>query len=371
MKTILPEINFLNTNPEVITKEVIETYEEVEGRKLAEGDPLRIIFLAMASVIAKMNVNINDAAKQNLLYYSRNDVLDHKGNAWTTPRLESKSATSSIRLHMSQPQANANIIKKGTLLTTDEAQVMFRTTKEISIMPLEPHIDIDIECTESGVIGNGFDIGEINTLINPIAYIDKVENTTVSSGGTNREKDDDYRTRVRQAPEKLSTAGPDGAYEYFARSASSDISDVKIGSTEPGVVDIKILLKGGALPSHEIIEDVYSAVSSRKVRPLTDKVEVGSPVVINYDLDMSYYINSESTDKILIQEAIEESINKYIVWQSSRIGRDINPSKLISACIEAGAKRVEIRSPIFTSIDNSSVSQLNLKTIVFGGIEDD
>ena len=86
---------------------------------------------------------------------------------------------------------------------------------------------------------------------------------------------------------------------------------------------------------------------------------------------MSFYINAHSNDKTLIQTAVEKSIEDWIIWQSSKIGRDINPSKLISACIEAGAKRVDVRSPEFEVIDNSSVSQINIKTITFGGTEDD
>ncbi|KEQ11283.1 hypothetical protein GZ77_26070, partial [Endozoicomonas montiporae] len=37
------------------------------------------------------------------------------------------------------------------------------------------------------------------------------------------ELDDDYRSRIQEAPESLSVAGPDGAYRYFARSAHPDV----------------------------------------------------------------------------------------------------------------------------------------------------
>lgn len=370
MTVVLPEVNFLNTDPQAITDEVIKIYETLEGRKLAEADPLRIIFLSMSSVITKLNVNINDAAKQNLLYYSRGDVLDHKGYPWQTPRLGNTAATSVLRLHIAEPMASARIIKKGTLATSD-GDILFVTVEDAIIQPHALFVDIEIECTKLGTIGNGFDIGEINTLVKPLPYIAKVENLTLTAGGTEIESDTAYRDRIHQSPEKLSSAGPTGAYEYFAKSASAAIADVHVDSPEPGKVHVSVLLQNGELPPQEILDEVDSILNSRRIRPLTDLVTVGTPEVIQYDLNIVYYIETEAVDKTLIQQSIEKAIENYIVWQSTKIGRDINPSRLISDCIRAGAKRVEVISPVFKVVNDGQVAQCNAKSVTFGGVEDD
>ena len=77
------------------------------------------------------------------------------------------------------------------------------------------------------------------------------------------------------APESFSVAGPRGAYEYYARSAHQDIIDVAVvGPPElaPGYVKIYPLMKGGELPSSEVLASVLEICNADDVRPLTDCV---------------------------------------------------------------------------------------------------
>ena len=134
---------------------------------------------------------------------------------------------------------------------------------------------------------------------------------------------------------------------------------------------MKVLLEGGVLPGEEIIAGVYEKLNDRKVRPLTDYVTVGAPEVTWYSIDMTYYVGSDAADKLLIQQAVEKAVQQYIIWQHSKIGRDVNPSKLITECVRAGAKRVEVREPVFTPISEGQVAQINTSTVIFGGQEDD
>lgn len=367
----LPEINFLTTNPEDLSSELIQLYEELEGRKLAEADPLRIIFLAVTSFIAKQNVSINDAARQNLLYYARGDVLKHKGQESNTPILAATPATTTLRIHLSTRLTSPKIISKGTLATANRAAIFFASKEEVVITTQDDFVDVEMVCTVTGPEGNGFLIGEINTLVNPLPYVSRVENITVSAGGALEEDEESYRERIYLAPERLSTAGSAGAYEFFARSASQLISDVYVDTPEEGRVVISVLLENGQLPSREILDKVYEIVSDRRVRPLTDFVTVTEPETVAYDLDVTYYIETSAVDKSLIRAAVEQAINDYIVWQSSKFGRDINPTKLISECYRAGAKRVDVHTPIATVVSKNQVAKLNNKTVNFGGVEDD
>ena len=371
MTTVLPEINFLETDPQQLANEIITTYENAEGRKLAQGDPLYLIFLSLASVVTKQNVKINDAAKQNLLYYARASVLDHKGAEWWTYRLEATAATTKLRMHLSAPLTSSRIVEKGALATSNEGAIFFGTDYELIIPPGVDHIDVDMTCTVTGEIGNGFAVGQINTLVKPLPYIDYVENITVSNGGAEREVDEAYRERVYMAPEKLSNAGSEGAYEYFARKASALISDVYVYMPTPGYVNISVLLQNGELPTQEILDMVYESCTPRHVRPLTDCVTVEAPQVVEYDLNVTYYLETESIDKELIRSKIERAIDDFIVWQSEKIGRDINPSKLIREIVRARAKRAEIGSPSFTIVNPGQVAQIRNKNVVFGGVEDD
>lgn len=371
MTIVLPEVNFLTTDPDALTNELIFSYEELEGRKLAQADPLRIIFLSVASFITKQNIAINDGARQNLLYYAKDNVLDHKGAELRTPRLLETAAKTTMRFYVSENLTSSRIITKGALVTSNEAIVFFEA-EEDTIIPLNTeYVDIEFICTTKGPSGNGFGLGQLNTLVKPLAFISKVENITVSNGGAEAESDDAYRERVHLAPESFSNAGSEGAYEYFAKSASALINDVYVYMPTPGLVNISVLLQNGELPTQEIIEAVYEKCNAKYVRPLTDFVTVEAPEIINYDLNVTYYIEANAVDKTLIHDKVTRAIDDYILWQASKIGRDINPSKLLSDIVKAGAKRADIVSPAFTVVNRGQVAQIANKTVVFGGVEDD
>ena len=111
---------------------------------------------------------------------------------------------------------------------------------------------------------------------------------------------------------------------------------------------------------------------NENIRPLTDKVIVKAPDTVEYALDLKYYINkSDSVQANTIQSAVNAAVENYIVWQRSKIGRDINPSKLICMLEDAGAKRVEINAPVFRKIEKTAVAKVTTKKVAYGGIEDD
>ena len=61
----------------------------------------------------------------------------------------------------------------------------------------------------------------------------------------------------------------------------------------------------------------------------------------------------------------------YIRWQTEKMGRDINPSVLVSYMMKTGIKRVEVRQPEYTVVPESEVAALNQCNVSSGGIEDE
>jgi hypothetical protein len=55
-----------------------------------------------------------------------------------------------------------------------------------------------------------------------------------------------------------------------------------------------------------------------------------------------------------IEAAIRSAIEEYVEWQCRKIGRDINPSRLMWLLKDTGAKRVDIKSPVFVSLRDGS-----------------
>jgi len=106
---------------------------------------------------------------------------------------------------------------------------------------------------------------------------------------------------------------------------------------------------------------------------LTDNVQTNAPDTVNYDINLVYYISTDdSTSASTIQANVNTAIQDYILWQKSKIGRDINSDELKTRIKNAGAKRSVITSPVYTALTDTkiAISSTNI-SVTYGGLEDD
>lgn len=365
----MKDIEFVDTDTATIKANIITVYEGLSGRTLAAGDPVRLFLESVASIIAQQRSIINFTGKMNLLAYSEGDYLDHIGILVGCTRLESEKAKAEALVTLSAEQEFAVSIPAGTRITAGN-DLMFAITDTVIIPAGETTAEVTVECTTAGEVGNGFLPGQLKQIVDPIAYVESIVNTSTSAGGTDTESDEAYRERIRIAPESFSVAGPTGAYIYWAKTASSLISDVAVISPQPGYVEIYPLLESGELPSQTILGDVAAVCNDDRIRPLTDHVSVISPTAVSYDVEAEYYIEAEdSSASAEIQEAVTKAVNEYVLWQKAKLGRDVNPSELIRRMVNAGAKRVDVTSPVFTTVSKSEVAIADTVSVTFGGVD--
>ena len=148
--------------------------------------------------------------------------------------------------------------------------------------------------------------------------------------------------------------------------------DIAIFQEMAGRVNVCVLLKGGELPGPEILQEVEAAISAQTKRPLTDHVTASAPATTDYNIDLTYYIPLPSAaSAAVIQASVEAAVEEYKDWQSSKMGRDVNPSYLEYLLMKTGIKRVVIRAPVHNVIDDGGVATLNTESVVYGGIEDE
>lgn len=369
----LPDIVFAERDPVVIEAQIIAVYEALTGRSLARADPVRLFLESVAAVIAQQRSVIDYSAKMNLLAYASGGFLDHIGHMLGVRRLEATTARTTLRFELSTALGSASIIPKGTRATPD-GKVYFATAEDAEVPAGETYCEVLAVCTIVGLSGNGYLPGQIARIVDPLAWLQKVENVSVSTGGADVESDENLRERIQLAPEAFSNAGSKGAYRYWARTAHQSIVDVEVlgpPDTEPGNVELYPLMAGGELPSQEILDLVYETCDAEDKRPDTDFVHVFSPVPITYDLQVTYWIDrSRATQAAAIQKATGEATQAWLLWQRSKLGRDINPDELIHRVKAAGAKRLDIVSPSFAVLASSQVAIPGNIEVTFGGLED-
>lgn len=366
----LPEIVFVDADASKVESYILSTYENITGRSLAKGDPVRLFLLTVAAVITLLLNKINETGKQNLLRYATGANLGHLGALVGVERIAATAAVTTMQVTLSAELGTNTVIPAGTRFTAGD-NVFFALDSPLIIKAGQISGMGKATCLDAGTKGNGYIAGQLKTLVDPVPYVASVANITTSEGGTELEDDDSYREDIHAAPESFSVAGPDGAYIYHAKRASSSISDVTVYSPKPGEVEVRPLLDGGVIPGKEMLDSVLEALNDRKVRPLTDKVTVLAPEQVEYVLDLTYWIErGNQTQTMAIQTAVNEAVSAYVLWQKSKLGRDINPSELVARVMAAGAKRVNVTSPKYSLISNIQVAVCESISINLGGIED-
>jgi len=366
----LPGVTFTEKSAAKIETDFLANYEALTGQTLGRADPRRKFAQSVIMLLTQQRVLIDQSAKQNLLAYATGDYLDNLGAPSNTERLDPDVAVTTIRLTLTDVLTQAKAVEAGIQVTAGDNVFFVLPTFTAPIG--QGTVDIEAACTVTGPIGNGYIVGQINKLVKPLAWVASVENITESDGGSDIEADDPYADRIHLAPEKFSVAGPDGAYEYWAKTASQLIIDVSVRSPSEGVVEVRPLMQGGAMPGQEILDAVDSVLNIREIRPLTDHVITMAPEQISYEIDVTYWINTDD-DKIAIgiQAKVNQAITDYRTWQKSKLGRDIDPSELTTRVKNAGAKRAIATLPEYLKLVKYQVASEGTVTVTYGGLEDD
>ena len=136
-------------------------------------------------------------------------------------------------------------------------------------------------------------VGKIDTIVTPVAYVDKVKNHEKASGGADIE---DISNVLIRAPKRLKTrsrAITIEDYELLTKEASTEIAKVKVipnldnfGKYQPNWVTIIIVLESKAsqpMPSKGLIKNVEDYIKERC--PLTTHIQVIPPVYAKVDTD--------------------------------------------------------------------------------------
>lgn len=372
-----PDIEFVETDTETIESSLIALYENLvqqepgrERYKVYPASPERLFISWIAAVIVQQRVLINETAKKNVPRYADGEYLDSLAELFKDlERLPASPASAMFRFYISEPQAQSIIIPKGTRISFDGA-ILFATTENLEIKAGSTYGDVEGECTTAGTVGNNLATGQVKEIVDLHDYYQKAENITATSGGAEEEDDANYYERMRESMESFSTAGPINGYIYFTKSVSAAVADVAVTSPEACVVDVRVLLQDGQQATEAVLKEIEDALNASDIRPLTDKVTVSVPETVPFDVDVTFFISQpNAASATIIETAARQAVKDYISWQTSKMGRDINPSYLTAKLMEAGVKRVEVKKPVYTAVDEIMVAKLNTENVLNGGIE--
>lgn len=376
-----PDIEFLETDTETVISNMIALYEEEqkkagrENYRVRPGSPERIFISWMAAVIVQQRTLINDIAKMNVPRYAAKSENEEYLNSLAeifkdTERLPASPASATFRFYISEPQQQSTIIPASTRISFDGV-IMFATSEVLEIKAGETSGEVEAVCTQPGTVGNGLVAGQVKEVVDLFDHYWKAENITTTSGGAEKEDNASYYERMRDSMESFSTAGPINGYIYWTKTVSSAVLDVAVTSPEACVVDVRVILQDGQEATPAVLKEIEEALNASDIRPLTDIVTVSAPDTVDFSVDVTFYIAQPNRESAAaIEREVRAAVDDFIVWQTSKMGRDINPSYLTKMMMDAGAKRVEVRQPTFQSVEDIAVGKLQSKTVLNGGLED-
>lgn len=362
--------DFMEIDAAGIVERLVTGVESRLGEPLYPGDERRLFLESLAPVIVQIINEANDACKQRLLKYARNGVLDALGERMQVERLEAQPARCVLRFSLAEARTTSTFLPQGTRATPDGA-VYFATTAAVSIPAGQLSVDVSAACTEGGANFNGYGVGAIQTLVDVIPFVAGVTNLDATHGGDDGEPmdsggpgDEGYRERIRLAPAKLSTAGPEASYVYHALSASPEITDVKaVADHAAGTVEL-VIVTGDEDPSEDVLKAVEDAVNGKDVRPMNDLVIVKGPERISYDIELKYYTTKENeAATISTIEGTGGVLEQFNQWQMEKVGRDINPDRLRALCVTppsgTGAIRLEVTAPAYQQLTETQLAKFS------------
>ncbi len=373
------QYQFIPTDPDDIIAWMTAKYEELTGVTVQPGSPENIFIRWAAAVVIHERALANYAANQNLPSRAEGKNLDALAELfYTQERPQAKAATCTMRFTISEAQTSAVLIPGGTRVTDASNTLVWKTVEDIYVKAGETCADVKIQCETKGIAGNGFVARQINTIVDLFAYFKSCANINESDGGADEATDEKFYELLRLSMDGYSCAGARGGYIYFAKQVSTEIADVIAASPTPGIVKLYVLMNDGSLAAEEIKSKVLAACNADEVRPLTDLVSVEDAELVPYNIRLTYYIpRTSSRSGTELAEAVQAAVDEYASWQSGKLGRDINQSRLISMLMETGIKRVVVEEPAFIPLRDGStkespqVAALGTVTIECGGYEDE
>lgn len=373
------QYQFVSTDTASLVSSLVAGYEKITGVSVQPASPEKLFIQWVADIIVQERVLNNYTGNQNIPSRSEGENLDALGELfYVVERPAAQPAVCNMRFHISEAQETAILVPAGTRVTDASSTLVWETVEDIYVAIGDTYADVQIRCQTPGLVGNDYAEGQINTIIDLFDYYDHCENTTASDDGADEATDDEYYELMRASQDAFSTAGPKGGYIYIAKQVSTEIADVVANTPSAGKVALYILMDDGTIAKQETKSAVLAACSEDSKRPLTDSVEVRDPQTVAYDIAFTYYIPSESTSSSTdIETAVDAAVKEYVSWQCGKLGRDINPSKLIGLLMQTGIKRVALTSPDFTALKDGSdnavpqVAAVGEITATNGGHEDE
>ncbi|MGH7099396.1 MAG: baseplate assembly protein [Stellaceae bacterium] len=333
-------------DPNLILADMIAMFEQVTGRSLYPAQVERLLINLYAYREALVRNAIQYTGQQSLLAFASYPAIDYLGQLLGVSRLASVAATCTIQFTLTGALTVPFTVAAGTQVGTSDGNFIFSTNAALIIPTGSISGSVAATCTTAGSAANGYLAGQVDILLGADALIASVANTSATVGGSEGESDNHLRTRIQAAPNQFSTAGPSGAYRYWALTADSTIVDAQVTSLAPGMVDVYVLTgpitvqpapspNTIGIASSGVLAEVVAILNTATVRPLSDTVSVAAVAEVDYTVTatVTMFANAPSS---ATETAAYAAAQELALTLAGSVQNDIVPSQWVAALSVSG-----------------------------------
>lgn len=349
--------DFINVTQADILNSFIKNYEDAyfiltgNVKKLQPAQAEQLLINSGAYECYLHALRIQSAALQGLAQFATYPQLDQICQPFGVIRLSAEPAGDQAEFILNTGHG-ALVIPNTIRIQSQDGLATFKLIAPIVVAAGIDVVTGNIECDTPGVVGNGYTPGKVSVILDPQPYLASATNIGITAGGSDDETDEAMRERLYLSPSAFSTAGPEDGYIYLAKSASPLIADVSVDNGGGGVVNIYPLVIGGPTPA-QVLADVNTACSARDKRPTSDLVNVFSPTVVNYNIDISVigYTSKDYTTGVANSLA---AVQLLADSNGKKLGLDVVRSQISAAASNDALYSVTINAPAADIVVNKT-----------------
>lgn len=343
---VLPVPDFAEADTDVIKRDLVSEFQRISGRTLYPAQVENFMINLMAYALSNIGSAVQTGLIQNRAIWAEGRHLDELGANTGTFRLAAQYARAEVAFTLTETRSTAVVIPVGTRVAAGPA-LIFRTIQELVIPAGAPSGSVNVTATATGAAYNDLQPGQIQDILDPIAYVGTVANTQVSAGGSDVESDDRFRERIVNAFERITRGGSRRGYIEQVLAAHPDIVDVEVIRPEPGHIHIYPLMKTG-IAADAIDEIIRAYLDPETMIPMGDFVSLHKVTSQVFDVVMTLRVTPGfAADVAAKAKALIRA--QFDTWSQS-LGAQIAPSALIEA-VRAVPGVVGVTGPDFDFTD--------------------
>lgn len=357
---------FFQRDTAEIKKSLVAKFEAETGRTLYPAQTEMFFIDLLTYAVSMLAEGAQAAVLQNRAIWATGQHLDEVGANVSTYRLKAQAAQSNVRFTLSAIRATAVIIAQGTRVSAG-SDLIFTTAKELVIAAGNLTGDVDVTADQAGEAYNDLQLGQIEDILDPVAFVSGVANVLISDGGADIESDDRFRIRIANAFERLSKGGSRQGYIENVRAVSALISDVQVIRTQPGYIEITPLMIDG-ISSDLMDAEILAYLDAETMIPMGDYVSISKATEVTFDVVMTLKVAPGMAGAV--QDQAEGIIrDRFSEWRLS-LGAQIAPTALVEA-VRAIAGVVGVTGPAFnfTDLPSTSFAGIGLVTVNIQEVE--